>query len=919
MVEKILSRSVRMMFLGGVAVSALTQVAYAQDEVQAQRVEITGSNIKRAEKEGALPVQVVSKEDIQKTGATSTEQLLQSLTANSSVGGTTTAQGTGSSTYGLASASLRALGANKTLVLVNGRRLANYATDGTTVDLNSIPLSMIDHVEVLKDGASGVYGSDAIGGVINFVTRKSFVGTELSFTGGVTQNGGGQGAKAGVVWGYGDYEKDRFNIVLSGDYSKDDPIYGRQRAYAANSWDANGFIDSSATPSGAIRSFVPNSTVNSVGYVPNAPLANQGKALGNPLSPGNCAQNGSTYNPTEDTCRFNSSPFVMLLPDVERQNVGANFRFKLNDDHEFFIDSFFARTVTKQIQQPSPYSVSFLATDGLFATQNVVPAIVMQPNSPYYPSAYLAANYPQFNGQPITVSYRAFDGGAREHTDTADQSHFVAGFRGVVFKDYDYEIAYSHNSSQVSESTQSGYQNQVQLVKLLSNNNAFNPFTQYQNPTLAAQIAATNYVGNMVTSTLSTDSIDGKISGELFKLPAGMASFAVGGAIRNENMDFEPSAAYQSGDISGYGGAQLPLQASRHSMAVFGELALPIIKDLEADLAVRTEKYPNATSTNPKISLRYQPMSQVLVRASYGTGFREPALPELYTQQTVGTTATFTDPVTGNKGQFTALSGGNPNLSPEKSEQSSLGIVVDVTKDLSFSIDYWKINVSNLVTALAPQFIVDEAAAGNSQYSSLVQRDSSGNITQITSLNLNAGGMKTSGIDLDAKWRILKSPQYGNFGVRINGTYTDKYDMTLPDGSKQSSVAATVDANGNVLNAVSGGGIIARWKHQLSFDWSKAAYGLTLTQNFQTGYWDNIPQGFNPGTTPVRVGSFQTWDLQGSYTGIKNVVLRAGVKNLLNTQPPFAITAGQYFQIGYDPSYYDPHGRYAYVSASYKF
>ncbi|MET3116003.1 iron complex outermembrane receptor protein [Undibacterium sp. GrIS 1.8] len=918
--EKILSRSVRIIFSSSIAVSLglLTQPAFSQEETTAQRVEITGSSIKRAEKEASLPVQVVSREDIQKLGVTSSEQLLSSLTANSAVGGTTTAQGAGASTYGLASASLRSLGANKTLVLVNGRRLANYATDGTTVDINSIPLSQVDHVEILKDGASGVYGSDAIGGVINFILRKNFVGLEATGYASGSTAGGGQTQKAGVIWGFGDYDKDRFNIMLSADLSKDTPIYGSQRSYANHTSDeVNGLFDQSATPSGALRSFDPNTTANAGGVIPNS-LNSQGAGLGNPLSPGNCGQNGSYYAAAEGTCRFNSSPFVPLTPDIQRSTVAGSFRFKLTEKDEFFIDAFASHTVTKRAEQPSPYSVSFLATDNKFATQNVYPAIIISPTSPYYPSSYLAANHPEVLGQPVTVSYRAFDGGGREQSDTANQGHFVSGFRGTV-KDYDYDIAYSHNSSSVSEATQAGYQNQVALAQLLSNNNSFNPFVQYQNPALAAQIKATNYVGNMLTSTLGTDSLDGKISGELFKLPAGMVDFAVGASVRNETMDFVPSAAFQSGDISGYGGQALPLSASRHSSSIFGELAIPIVKMLEADLALRTDKYPNATSTNPKISFRLQPVSQLLIRASYGTGFREPALPELYTQQTVGTTASFKDPVTGVKNQFTQLNGGNPNLKPEKSEQSSVGFVLDVTKDLSMSVDYWKINVSNLVTALDPQFIVQQAAGGNAAYTGLVQRDSAGNITQISALNLNAGGMKTAGVDVDVKWRLLKSPEYGNFSAHLNGTYTNKFDFTLPDGTVQPSVASSLDVNGAPLNAVNGGGIIFRWRHQLEMDWSKAAYGVSLIQNYQSGYADNVPQGFSSQTTPNKVGSFQTWDLQASYTGFKNLTLRLGVKNLLDKEPPLAITLGQYFQTGYDPSYYDPHGRVIYTTATYKF
>jgi iron complex outermembrane receptor protein len=276
-----------------------------------------------------------------------------------------------------------------------------------------------------------------------------------------------------------------------------------------------------------------------------------------------------------------------------------------------------------------------------------------------------------------------------------------------------------------------------------------------------------------------------------------MAKFALGAAATNEKLDLNPSAAYQSGDISGYGGQVLPLSASRSYQAIFGELNVPIVKHLESDLALRTDRYPNATSTNPKISFRYQPLSQLLVRASYGRGFRVGALPELNNPQTVATTATFTDPVSGTSGQFSQTVGGNANLKPEKSEQSSLGLVIDPVPGVSIAVDYWKINVNNLITTLSPEFIVEKAAAGDSNYTGLVRRDAGGNITNIYATNLNAGSLKTEGIDIDARWTIAKTANYGNFSTRLNGTYTTKFDEKLPDGTVQASVAHTIDANGN--------------------------------------------------------------------------------------------------------------------------
>lgn len=922
--ETVISRSVRVIFAGGVAAGAglFAQAALAQDtasqplaQAPIARVEVTGSSIKRADVEGALPVQTVTHDDIKRSGATNTAELLTTLTSNSMVGATNQAEGAGLSTYGESTASLRGLGASKTLVLVNGRRLGNYATDGTAVDVNSIPLASIDHVEVLKDGASGVYGSDAIGGVINFITRQNVQGVELNGYTSASRYGGGQTHKASILAGWGDFDADRYNITLSADVSKDEPIFGRQRDYANSAWNNNGLRDQSATPSGVFTTFDPTTTPNAGGVVPHS-LASLGSTIGHPQTGAGCAASGSEYDANTGGCRFNSSPYVNLVPEVKRANVGGSFRFKLNDSAEVFAEGFYSRNVTTQQAQSSPYSNNFLSTDPAFATKNIYPSIVVAPSSPYYPSALIAQNAPSELGKPVSVSYRAFDGGDRVARDTAEQSHLVLGMRGN-FKGYDYDVAYTHNSSDVTERALSGYQNQTALVSLLSNNNAFNPLAQYQSPDLAAQIRATNYVGSVMNAVLRNDALNARISGDLVQLPAGMMSFAVGASIADENLSVNPSEAYQSGDVSGYGGAVKPLSASRNSSAVFAETIIPIVKHLEADVAVRHDRYSNADATNPKVSLRWQPVSQVLLRGSYGKGFREPSLPELYNQQTLGTSATFTDPVTHQSGQFNTVLGGNRDLKPEKSEQASLGFVVDPVKGLSIAVDWWKINVNNLVTALTPSLVVDEAAAGNPAYTGLVTRDALGNITSIVGTNINAGSVKTEGVDLDLRWAILKSPTYGAFSLRLNGTYTSKYDLTLPDGTVQPSVAATIDGEGNVLNATATG-IIARWKDQLTLDWKYQQWGASLINNFQSGYWDAYRAD---AVDPIaqHVGAFSTWDLQGSYGGFRNLTLTAGVKNLFNRKPPEVITAGSYFQTGYDPTYFDPHGQTLYVGANYKF
>jgi len=893
--------------------------AHADDQAdqsqKVEKIEVTGSSIKRVAKEGALPVTVIKKEDIERTGATTTEELLNTITATSAVGGTSTAQNAGLSTFGEATVSLRGLGSNRTLVLVNGHRMANYATDGTSVDVNSIPLSAVERVEVLRDGASSVYGSDAVAGVINFILKKNYKGFEVSgYFGQPTRSGGGSEDKAGFVLGVGDMESTRYNLIVSGDFSHDQALYSGDRNFAAKGWSTNGF-DNSATPSG--RLYAP--------WVIGQPFNNQNFQLNgdNPLAANNqCAQNGSLFDPNYGTCRYDPTPLVPITPQVDRANLSANFRLQLAGNNEFYSEAVFTHTKTVLSEQPSPYSPIFLGTDNAFNNSGIEQSVLLNPANPVYQSIvvpYLqSSGNAQFIGQPIGVSYRAFEGGNRVHTDTADQYHIVLGAKGGI-GDYDYDVNYFYNESRVKEDTNDGYQLQTKLVQVLNNSLTFNPFVLNQDPTLAAQIRGTNYNGNIADSKLSNDGIDGKITGSLAELPAGPLGFAVGAGIHDEKLTQNFSAAAQSGDVSGYGASYIPYSVSRKSQSVYGELNVPIVSKLEAGLAVRTDHYETVGSTtNPKFDLRWQPMSQLLLRASWGKGFRAPSLPELYTPQVESSTSQFTDPVTGQSAQFNQLTGGNPNLKPERSTQSSIGLVVEPIRTLSVGVDLFQVKVTDPILVLSDSYIVSQAAAGRPYFVNLVQRNSVGSIVLIQNVNQNGGRLDVEGADLDVKWRVGKYA-FGTVDVNLNGSYVSKYDETDPSGFTQASVAKTADANGNALNAVQNGGIILRWKHELTASVTNPTWSASLTQNYQSGYAD-YPNA-DATSSPHHVGAFSTYDIQGSYTGIKSLKINLGVKNVLDRDPPVSnagVNLG-FFQSGYDPSYYDGRARFVYLSGEYKF
>ena len=372
---------------------------------QLDRVEITGSSIKRISGETALPVQVLTAEDIARTGVTSTEQLLRSISAVDAAGITVSANNAGLNTGGLSTASLRGLGSRRTLVLINGRRIAPYGSvgDSASVDVNNIPIAAIERVEVLKEGASAVYGSDAIAGVINFILRREYTGAGVSAEYGQTASGGGSVTTVTGTYGYGNLEKDKFNVSVLATYQKTAAIYGADRDYARSGINVS--------PDSA--SDVNNDTTSGNTWPAN--IADQtGATIGNPRQ-GNCGPISVTspfFSP--NVCRYDPSPYVTLLPEAENWTVMAAGRYVFSPAIELYAEaSYTHRDIFTQIQ-PVPLSDQFTLppSNPLFnvSPYNGLNTFLLQPTSPYYPAGYIASQ----GGDPtqaVLARYRAQESG----------------------------------------------------------------------------------------------------------------------------------------------------------------------------------------------------------------------------------------------------------------------------------------------------------------------------------------------------------------------------------------------------------------------------------------------------------------------------------------------------------------------------
>lgn len=906
--------------------STLAVAQEAQPNQPLQRVEITGSSVKRVDAETALPVQVLTKQDIARTGATSTQELLTSISSLSSSGQTVGATGAGTTTYGASSISLRGLSDERTLVLVNGRRLAAFAGGGgAKVNVNAIPLAAIERVEVLKDGASGVYGSDAIAGVVNFILSRSFTGVEVSAGyGSPTASGGGQNAKASITAGFGDLAASGFSAVVSASVERDKILFGKDREFSKSAT-FEPFYASGATGQGNIEGgYIPGAFPNDrlPNLFGNSPVA----GFGNPLAAQDkCADIQMVKSSTNTSrgapfCAFDTGPFVGLLPKRDLANFTGNFTFKLNANTEIFGDALFSKSTITQIIQPSPVRRSFLLTDGEFAKQGVDPALILYPNNPAYQS--IAVPYLQgqgFNdliGKPLAITSRVFDFGGRSSKDDSTQSRIVLGVKGTIAAQ-DYEVAYSSNQSKLTGTVPNGYFSQVAYAKIINDPaNNWNPWAPngVQVGPLAEKLQAAKYTGGTLDARSKSDALDGKISGELFKIGDSSAQYAAGLQSRRESYVTRPSPALETGDIAGLGSSVPPVDRSRTINSVFGEINVPILKGLEGNLAVRHDRYNDVgSSTNYKASARWQPSSTVLFRGSLGSGFRAPTLTDLWTPQTIGTSAQFDDPATGQTDlQVNAVTGGNPNLKPEKSKQRSIGVVISPTSTFSAGVDLFRVDVKDILATPSAQEVVSRFRSGDPAYAGLV--DLSGNeIDLIRTILANTGSAKVSGADIFASFR--QNLDFGRLDVNLNGTYMNKFNQTSPGGQISRKVGTLIDPNGDPVIGADSGGVILRWKHSLSASLTSGPWTGTLVQNYTSGY----RAGDRLDGEPNFIGSQSLFDANVQFKGIKDLTLGVGVKNLFNTKPAVFTPVSNQFQAGYDATQYDPRTRFVYVNATYQF
>jgi iron complex outermembrane receptor protein len=892
--------------LAGVGSAASLSGAYAQTPTAPDiRVEVTGSNIRRVEGEGALPVQVITRQEIEQVGIQTAMGVVDRLSSNSSIGGLNLQGSEGSTGVGYASASLRGLGSARTLVLLNGRRLANTAFSGTSVDINSIPLSAIERVEVLTDGASAVYGTDAIGGVINFILRKDFTGVEAFAYYGDSEQGGGETQRYNVTAGWGDLSRDRFNVFATVDWNKIKPIAAKQRSFSRSA-----FIEN---PPGGLFDKTSGNSFPGIVALPDAAASPGFPACAPPFSfavPGRGEQ-----------CRFDYASVIDIVPPSESWNVFGSARWQFHPDHQAFIEGSWSRTESTSRVSPSPISSATIITGE---------PVLTTPSSPFYPHALAAAH--GVDGEPLEVFWRSLELGPRTDFNTIEQTRVVGGLQGVI-AGWDYTAAINWSDSKAKDEWKAGWVRGTQLLSIL-NSGQINLFG-FNTPEALALMRQALILGPIQENKATMTDFTVNASREIYQLPAGSMALALGAAYRRETFQQDSSPILATGAVPGFGGRIPPLpEVKRNVWAVSAELNVPITRTLEGNVALRYDDYEDiGSTTNPKFSLRWQPTRQILVRGSWGTGFRAPSLPELFLPSYLSSTGgTYDDPlrcpVTNSPrdcgAQFNSQFGGNANLKPEKSTNWTVGFVVEPTPAFTFGADYWWIRVKDMIGAPPEGPIFNDVVAAEA--AGILVRFPAGSVGCPPSTtpggipcpiqfaiqnNVNVTEVTTSGVDINATVRFPRT-DWGQVKVDLNGTYMIEWDQSDPSGT-QHLVGTYAGATATNVQGAGSTGAFPRWKHNLNLGWTLGPWSANVNQLYVHGYSEPSDD-----TPTRRVGAYSIWGINGSYTGFKNWTLTLGVKNLFDRDPPFT-RQDRAFQIGYDPYLTDPTGRFYYASVRYAF
>lgn len=827
-----------------------------------EKLEVTGSHIKRVNVEGPSPILVLDRESLDKSGYNSVADVLRDSTITATG---VARESAGGSAAGAATAGLRGFGSDKVLVLLNGNRLPKIGGDNA-VDLNLIPFQGIERVEVLKDGASAVYGSDALAGVINFITKKDFDGASITMKTSVPEEKGGGRDDIAAIYGK-NFSKG--NIMAVYQYRGNKEIWDKDREWSRGGLSILGSPGSyrAATPNGVWR---PD---------PRCPQALQS-------APG---ANATTNN----YCRYDFTPHSWTLPNIEQHSGIISGEYSINEELKTYANVIYTDRMTRWQYAPAPDTFkddTSLGT-GDFSVPNAI------------------ANGPGWNlgvpgGASVDVNYRLVDElGTRSHRDSTNSYGGTVGVKGFFSDTWEWDYNVTHGASKIYNNGFNGYADKSILRNLMLNNQ-FRPF----DPNGSGDISSARHVSQQwIDSVLTMTQF--KASGELAEFGGGILSAAFGGSGAWEEYNQRVDSVTAAGNL--FGGSGGRGEASRNYQAIFTELAYAV-SNWEFQLAGRYDHFSDFGGTfNPKFSFRYMPITQLMVRGSVGTGFKAPTLAELYAAQSYGFPWIYDNIGCDNTGgtgeycepkQYRLISSGNKRLKEETSFSYNLGTVYEPMKALSFSLDYWHTEINDAIGLNVYDLMLAEQRLGNAalpQYGVQVNR-ANGIITEIIAPSQNIAQQRADGLEFTADYVM-------DLGFMKVNPHVDHSHMLnyLEEPFPGLGMISKLGEAGR-----------PRWRNTtyvtFSFlnDHSIRATGRTIAGQFKAEHTANRDD-------QRRTANYTEFDLNYTYNAFWNAQISLGAKNVFGTKRPLDDTAG--FAGRLNTALYDQIGRLFYLGYTQNF
>jgi iron complex outermembrane recepter protein len=908
-----------------------------------QRFEITGSIIRRtASSEAALPVTSVRAIEMEARGNTELKDFMLELPQANSLGSN---QGTAGPMT-----SLRGFGPMRTLTLLNGRRLAKEPLTNQYVSVNVIPRMAMSRVDVLRDGASSSYGSDAMGGVQAFYTYNEYAGGAIKAELMEPERSGGGGAKSlGLLGGIGNLEGQGWNVYGALEVQKREVLLRAARPELTD-----------------------GSALKQLGI-------NTDPGLGANATPGNFTD---PTNPTAAlrTVRYNPmyargclAPYSVPSTSSGRQTcfLDANTQYTSFNNKNDILTAYAKGTL-----KLGSHLLSVEFNHSLYSVDQynnpAAPTVRLTSTHPYYPGNGITPTVPGLTlaGRPIDVLWSVADAGARVRDDNHTNDRLVLSLEGNV-AGWDYRSGLNLGRSKRDTKAGSGWLSVTGIATVqgtattLFLDPKLNPFGLQNEAGLAVLSAASIDGRTLRLHKAGNASLDATVTRELLDLSGGAMSLALGAEARRDTWqaiglaanDLSPALNNQinllGGDAQASGAnSSTSTKISRDITSLFAELDAPLLKTLTLNGSVRADKYSDLgeTTVNPKLSLRWQPMKTLVLRGSANTGYRAPALPEIYTKETERTLIpTFNDPINSttvnnvctpksgftpeqvcgltNYFQITKVPN-NAGVKPETSRSLTFGFAVEPVKDVTMTVDYWSTEIKNVIGNRAIDFIL----ANPTIYPDLFRRNANGTLgipnalgtrDAVVNTPSNIGALRGAGIDLSFRAAAPRQ-DWGQVSAGIDVAYLTKWEAKSEGVNGGDWVSALgfyndvvpVNPNAGLSNATRG--LNNRWRHTAQVTWQYSDWMAQLSQRYQSKIRDqNLAATTGAGTSgPRDVAPYAQYNLMVKYTGINNLSLSVGVSNLLDTQPP--LTNHTAYR-GYLTSIADVLGRAYTLTAQYKF